>query len=271
MEQALDQAYEWVTLYGLKVIGAIVILIIGRFAAGLIKRVLSRVMTKANTDPAVISFAGSLSYFLVLTFAVLAALAKFGVQTTSFVAVLGAAGLAVGLALQGSLSNFAAGVLILVLKPFKIGDFVEIGGETGTVREIQLFTTTLSTGDNVKILIPNSQVLGRTIKNVTAFDTRRVDMVMGIGYDAPIGEAIEIMQQILADDERVLKDPAPVIAVNELADSSVNLVVRPWVNKSDYWAVKWDFTRQAKEAFDEAGIDIPYPQTVVHLNRAEEG
>ena len=269
MEGASQQVMFFITTYGIQVIGAIIILILGRIAAGIGRTLVKRFLGKAGTDPSIISFAGSLTYVLILTFTVLAALAKFGIQTASFVAILGAAGFAVGFALQGSLANFAAGVLILVLRPYRVGDVIEGGGVIGSVKEIQLFTTVLSTPDNIKIMVPNGKIFGDTIKNITAYDTRRVDMVMGIGYSSDIQKAWDVMADIMKADERILPDPAPQIAVSELADSSVNLVVRPWVKKEDYWGVKFDLTRKFKEAFDEAGIEIPFPQRVVHMTRAE--
>ena len=204
-------------------------------------------------------------YFLILTFAVLAALAKFGIQTASFVAILGAAGFAIGFALQGSLSNFAAGVLILVLRPFKVGDYIDGAGVAGTVKEIKLFTTVLATPDNIKIMVPNGKLFGDTIKNISAFDTRRVDIVIGIGYTSDIQKAYDVLMDLMNEDTRVLSDPPANVAVSELADSSVNFVVRPWVKKEDYWGVKFDLTRRIKEAFDENGIEIPFPQQVVHM------
>jgi small conductance mechanosensitive channel len=211
-----------------------------------------------------VSFFGHFAYFVVIMFVVLAALAKFGIQTASFVAILGAAGFAVGFALQGSLSNFAAGVMILAFRPFKIGDYVDAGGIAGTVKEIQLFTTILATPDNVKVIAPNGAVFGSTNKNFSGYDTRRVDLVIGIGYDSPINKAKEIMEEIIRNDSRTLDDPPMQIAVAELADSSVNFVVRMWVKKEDYWGVKFDTTQAIKEAFDQAGIEIPFPQTVIH-------
>jgi small conductance mechanosensitive channel len=265
MDTAADQVMTFITVYGMKVVGAVIILILGRFFAGLIKNFLKRVLGKSNADPAIISFVGSLSYIAVITFAVLAALAKFGVQTASFVAVIGAAGFAIGFALQGSLANFAAGVLILVLRPFRVGDFIQGAGEAGTVKKIDLFVTEMATPDNIQILIPNGKLFGDIIRNVSGYETRRVDMVIGIGYDSSIQKAIEVMTALLKEDERVLEDPAPMIAVSELADSSVNFVVRPWVKSGDYWGFKFDFTRRVKEAFDENGIEIPFPQRVVHM------
>ncbi|MDY6951088.1 MAG: mechanosensitive ion channel [Thermodesulfobacteriota bacterium] len=267
--EVVDQLLIFVTTYGLKTIGAIVILILGRIAAGIGRRIVRRLLERAKTDPSVISFVGSLTFALILTFAVLAALAKFGIQTASFVAVLGAAGFAVGFALQGSLANFAAGVLILVLRPYRVDDFIEAAGVAGSVKEIQLFTTVLATPDNVKIMVPNGKIFGDVIKNVSGFDTRRVDLVMGIGYGSDIQKAHDVMTSIISEDPRILTDPAPQIAVSELADSSVNFVVRPWVKATDYWAVRFDLTRKIKEAFDEGGIEIPFPQQVVHMMPAE--
>ena len=198
-------------------------------------------------------------------FAVLAALAKFGIQTASFVAILGAAGFAVGFALQGSLANFAAGVLILVLRPFRVGDFIDAAGVAGNVKEIQLFTTIIATPDNIKIMVPNGKIFGDVIKNITGYDTRRIDLVIGIGYSSDIQKAYDVMMSLIKGDSRILADPAPQIAVSELADSSVNFVVRPWVNRGDYWDVKFDLTRKIKEEFDKNDIEIPFPQRVVHM------
>lgn len=268
MQPAVDQLTIFITTYGLKIIGAIIILILGRIAAGIGRSICRKVLEKTKTDTAIVSFVGSLAYVIILVFAVLAALAKFGIQTTSFVAVLGAAGFAIGFALQGSLANFAAGVLILVLRPFKVGDYIEGAGVAGTVKDIELFTTIISTVDNVKIIVPNGKLFGDVIKNVSGYDTRRVDLVIGIGYGSSIQKAYEVVKKILDDDERVLSDPAPQIAVSELADSSVNLVVRPWVKSGDYWDTKFDLTRRIKEAFDENGIEIPFPQVVMHSAQA---
>jgi len=264
MEKILDQIGPLFYTYSLQVVGAIIILIAGWIAAGLAKKFVKRLLIKAKTDEAVVSFVGHISYFLILTFTVLAALAKFGVQTASFVAVLGAAGLAIGLALQSTLANFAAGVLILILKPFRVGDNIEGAGVAGTVKEIELFTTVLSTVDNIKILIPNAKLFGDVIKNISGYDSRRIDLVIGIGYGSPIGKAVEILGALIKEDARILSDPTPQIAVSDLADSSVNLVFRPWVRKEDYWDVRFDLIRKIKESFDRNGIEIPFPQRVVH-------
>jgi small conductance mechanosensitive channel len=265
MDNVVIQLTVFITTYGLKIIGAILILILGRIAAGIGRRIVEKALEKSRTDPAVISFVGNLTYFLILIFAVLAALAKFGIQTASFVAILGAAGFAIGFALQGSLANFAAGVLILVLRPFKVGDYIDSAGVAGSVREIQLFTTVLATPDNIKIMVPNGKIFGDTIKNISAYDTRRIDLVIGIGYSSDIQKTYDIIMNLIKEDNRILSDPAPQIAVSELADSSVNFVVRPWVKKENYWDVRFDLTRKIKETFDKNGIEIPFPQQVVHM------
>jgi small conductance mechanosensitive channel len=264
-QEILDQLLQFGTDYGLKIIGAVIILILGRIAAGIVRKLIKKALERANTDPAIVSFAGSLVYILILTFATLAALAKFGIQTASFVAILGAAGFAVGFALQGSLGNFASGVLILVFRPFRIGDFIDAAGVTGTVKDIHLFTTLLATPDNVQIIVPNGKLYGDIIKNYSANDTRRVDMVIGIGYGSSMKKAAELMEGLIKADERILTDPAPTIAVAELADSSVNFIVRPWVKKEDYWTVKFDLTEKIKETFDANDIEIPFPQHSIHM------
>ena len=264
MNSTVDQLQVFVATYGLKILGALVILLVGRIAAGLGSRLLRRALEKAKTDPAICSFVASVTYALILTFAVLAALANFGIQTASFIAVLGAAGFAVGFALQGSLANFAAGVLILLFRPFKVGDFIMAAGEAGTVKEIDLLSTTMATPDNVKITVPNGKLFGDIIKNYSGYDTRRIDLVIGIGYGSDMQKAYEVIDTVLKADQRVLADPAPQIAVSELGDSSVNFVVRPWVATADYWTTRFDLTRKIKEAFDANGIEIPFPQRVVH-------
>jgi len=265
MENVLSRLVELLTIYGLKVVGAIIILIIGRVVAGFVRKVIRRVLRRSNVDESIVGFAGSLVYALVIAFAVVASLSKFGVETTSMVAVLGAAGFAIGFALQGSLSNFAAGVMILIFRPFRVGDFINAAGIAGTVKEISLFNTIISTPDNVKVIVPNGKVSGDIIKNYSGFDTRRIDLTVGIGYGSPIEKAISIINEIVKEDSRILPDPAPQIAVSELADSSVNLVVRPWVRKEDYWSVRFDLMKKIKEKFDENGIEIPFPQQVVHV------
>lgn len=247
------------------VVAAIAIFIIGRIIAGIVGGAVRRAMQHAKSDPALIGFISSIARTLVLVFVVLASLRQLGVPTESAVAIVGAAGLAIAFALQGSLGNFAAGVMILIFKPFGLGDYVNAGGEAGTVVEIGIFTTTLKTPDNQKVIVPNGQITGGSITNVTAFDTRRIDLVVGVSYSDHLGQTKEILERILTGHEKVLKDPAPVVAVSELGDSSVNFVARPWVNTSDYWVVRWELTKQIKEALDEAGISIPFPQRDVHL------
>lgn len=265
MEGVLENLTGIATIYGLKIIGAIAILIVGRIAAGIIRNLVGNLLTKAKTDESIISFTKSFVFIIIMVFAVIATLAKFGVQTASFVAILGAAGFAVGFALQGSLGNFASGILILVFKPFKVGDYIDAAGVAGTVKEIRIFNSVLATPDNIKIIVPNGNIYGGVIKNITGYDIRRVDMVIGIGYTSSIEKAYAIIERIIKEDQRVLSDPAPQIAVAELADSSVNFVARPWVKREDYWGVKFDITRKVKEEFDANGIEIPFPQRTVHM------
>ena len=265
VEQVTAVSVDLLTKWGLKVVGAIALLIVGRMVAGLLRKLTRRAMKRAEVDATLIPFLSSLVYYLALTVVVIAVLGLFGIQTTSLVAILGAAGLAVGLALQGTLSHFASGIMLLIFRPFRVGDVVEVGGTTGKVQEIGIFTTTLTSPDNIKITVPNSQVYGSTIKNMNGYDTRRVDMVMGVSYDDDLGVAMETMSRVVREDSRVLTDPEPQIAVAELADSSVNFVVRPWCRAEDYWNVKFDLTRQLKEELEAAGCSIPYPQRDLHL------
>lgn len=265
METLIPKMMEWGTVYGFKVIAALVILILGRWVAKLIEKIIHRMMEKRNVDPTIITFTSNLTYIALLAFVVLAALGKLGIQTTSFIAVLGAAGLAIGLALQGSLSNFAAGFLLIVFRPFRVGDFIEGAGVLGVVEKIQIFTTQLKTADNKTIIIPNAKLTDDNIVNWSIKGTRRVDLVMGIGYGDDIDKAKSVISGVLGEDSRILKDPAPMVAVSELADSSVNFVVRPWVKSEDYWGVYFDLTEKIKKRFDAEGISIPYPQRDVHV------
>ena len=265
VSQLWTQVQDLVAAWGLKVIAAIAIFIIGRWIAQGVRRVVRRVMEKAEVDPIIIGFTASIAYIALLAFVVIAALGQLGIQTTSFIAILGAAGLAIGLALQGSLANFAAGFLMIIFRPFKVGDFIEGAGVAGVVEAIQIFTTTLKTGDNKLIIIPNAKLSGDNIINYSAQETRRVDMTVGVAYDADLSRVKEILKEIVSKDERVLSDPEPMIAVAELADSSVNLVVRAWVKTADYWGVKFDATETIKKRFDEEGIGIPFPQRDIHI------
>jgi len=255
--------------YGTALIMAAVIFILGRWVAGMVTRMTKLAMGRAKLDATLVSFLGNLVYGLLLAFVVIAALSQLGVETTALAAIFAAAGLAIGLALQGSLANFAAGVLLIAFRPFKVGDFVEMAGTAGVVEEVNIFTTHLRTGDNKAIIVPNAAVTGGIITNYSAKDTRRVDMVFGIGYDDDIKAAKQLLTRLVEADERILKDPAPTIAVAELGESSVDFVVRPWVKADDYWAVKFDLTETVKQEFDSAGISIPYPQRDVHVREAK--
>lgn len=266
----LEHLMTLTSTWGLRVIGAIALLIVGRVVAGAVRRGARRVMERAQADPTLIPFVSSMSYYLVLAFVMIAVLGIFGIPTASFVAVLGAAGLAIGLALQGTLSNFAAGVMLLVFRPFKVGDLVEVGGELGKVVAIGIFTTTMNSLDNKRIIQPNSQVFSGTIINYDGNDTRRVDMVMGISYGDDIGVAIECIERIVTAHPAVLAEPAPQIAVSNLGDSSVDLIVRPWCTPADYWTVYFDLTRKMKEELEAAGCSIPFPQRDVHLFRQHD-
>jgi small conductance mechanosensitive channel len=265
-EELVQTVVTLISAWGLRVIGALAVLIVGRIIAGSIRRATQRALERAEVDAVLVPFLANGVYYLTLVVVVIAVLSLFGIETTSLIAVLGAAGLAVGLALQGTLSNFASGVMLLIFRPFKVGDYVEVAGTGGSVQEVGIFSTTLHSPDNVKITIPNSAVYGETIKNYSANDTRRNDLVIGISYGDDIARAVETISQVLAADSRVLDDPAPTVAVGELADSSVNLVVRPWCAGSDYWPLRFDLTRKLKEELEAAGCSIPYPQQDVYLH-----
>ncbi|MEJ2003570.1 MAG: mechanosensitive ion channel [Cyclobacteriaceae bacterium] len=244
---------------------ALLVFVIGLPVIRMITGAASRIMKKRNVDESLQPFLKSLLKNTLLVLLIITALSMLGVEMTSFVAIIGAAGLAVGLALQGTLQNFAGGVIILLLRPFKVGDYIVGAGEGGTVKEIQIFNTILNTPDNVRVTVPNGKLSNDNIKNYSAEATRRVDMVFGIGYSDDIKKAQNLLKEILTNDERVLKDPAPMVVVGELADSSVNFNVRPWVKGSDYWDVYFDIHQKVKEEFDANGISIPFPQRDVHL------
>ena len=263
---AYDEIIQIVTTYGLDVLGAIVILILGMMFAGWARRATLRALSKVSSlDETLRVFFSSIVKYLIVIFVILAVLNQFGVQTTSLIALLGAAGLAVGLALQGTLSNVAAGVMLLIFRPFKVGDYIDAGGQAGTVRELGLFLTQLDTPDNVRICVPNGSVWGSAIQNYSFNSTRRVDFVVGISYSDDINKAISAINDVLTGDERTHSDPEPMIAVTELADSSVNLVARVWVNSGNYWPVKFDLTKAIKERLDADGISIPFPQRDIHM------
>ena len=253
--------------WGINIVLAIVIFVVGRLAAKIVVRLARKLLIHARIDDILIDFVCSILNTAFLLFVIIASLDQLGVDTTSLIALLAAAGLAVGLALQGSLQNFASGVMLIVFRPFKAGDFVEAGGVAGTVEKISIFSTQMKTGDNREVIVPNGKIYGDTITNFSARDTRRIDMVFGIGYEDDLRKARDILRNLVDNDERVLKDPETLVAVSELADSSVNFVVRPWVKSSDYWAVKFDLTENIKLAFDENNISIPYPQMDVHVSK----
>lgn len=259
----------YVIPWGLNILFAILIFIIGKYLVGVITRLVKKLMEKAHMDKILVNFIGSIIKSVLLLFVVIASLDQLGVNTTSLIALIGAAGLAIGLALQGSLQNLASGVMLIVFRPFKDGDFVEAGGTMGVVEEIGIFTTKMRTGDNKEVIVPNGQIFGGIITNYSKRDTRRVDMVFGIGYGDDILKAKQVITGIIEADERILKDPAPLIAVGELADSSVNFNVRPWVKSGDYWSVYFDLNEKIKLAFDTNGISIPFPQMDVHLEKAD--
>lgn len=265
MEDILDKIYEYIATYGLSVLAAVVIFIVGRWIAKLISKLVGKGMTKAKVEKTLVNFVQNLCYIALLVFVIIAALSKLGIQTASFIAIVGAAGLAVGLALQGSLANFASGVLMLIFKPFKVGDFIEVAGAKGTVKQIQIFNTILASPDNVRVIIPNAQVTGGNIMNYTVNGTRRVDLVVGVSYEDDLKKAQKVIERVLAEDDRILKDPPATVAVSELGDSSVNFVVRPWIKAADYWNVYFDVTAQVKLSLDKNGISIPYPQHDIHM------
>ena len=271
MESTADQAVQTivalVSTWGLRVAGAIAVLVIGRILCGVARKAVRQTLESRRVDASLVPFISNFIYFVLLTALVISVLGIFGIETTSLIAILGTAGLAIGLALQGTLSNFSSGVMLLLFRPFRVGDYVDAAGVAGTVSEIGLFATTLNTPDNVRIIVPNSSVYGATIKNFSANETRRNDFVLGISYNDDISRALEVVTSIISKDTRVLADPEPTVAVSELADSSVNLVVRPWCQKEDYWPLRYDLVRRFKEELEQSGCSIPYPQHDVHVHR----
>lgn len=263
----METLISYGVIYGLKIAGSLFIFIIGKKIASFLTTLVIKIMYKSNIDETIAKFFSSIIYGLLLAVVVLAALSNLGVNTTSFVAILGAASLAVGLAFKDTFSNIGAGVLIIFFRPFKIGDFIQASGESGVVEEINLFSVMMKTGDNKQIIIPNSSVVGSNITNFSAKDTRRVDFVFGIGYDDDLKLAKSTLEEIISTDERVLKDPATLVAVSELADSSVNFIVRVWVKSEDYWGVYFDTLEKVKLTFDEKNISIPYPQIDIHQQK----
>jgi len=267
MENYTNLIGEWAVLYGTRIIGAIAILVIGRIVVGILTGIIRRLMTKSKADETLTKFVVSLAKIALMTFVFIAALGALGVETTSIIAVVGAAGLAIGFALQGSLANFAAGVMLIIFRPFKAGDFVDAGGSMGSVEEISIFNTIFKTPDNKVVIVPNGNIVSGNITNFSAEEKRRIDLVFGIGYDDDLKKAKQVLQQIIAADNRILTDPEPTIGVLELADSSVNFAVRPWVKTADYWDVYFDLTEKVKLTFDEMGISIPFPQSDIHVHQ----
>ena len=270
LQMIWQKVVEYSALYGVNIVAACAIFFIGRILARVIANLIEKVMVKARIDQTLVSFVKNLAYMAMIVFVALAAISKLGVETTSLIAMLGAAGLAVGLALQGSLANFAAGVLLVIFKPFKIGDVVEIDGRVGTVKEIHIFNTIIHSLDNQRLIIPNAKVTGDTIVNLSGVEKRRIDLVFGISYEDSMQTAKEALEAVVAADPRVLKDPKPTIAVSELADSSVNLVCRPWVAPADYWDVYFSVIEKGKLELEKRGITIPFPQRDVHMYQSKE-
>lgn len=264
----IAKLYELVLVYGVQLLTGVAIFFIGRWASKIAARFARTAMEKAKLDKTLVSFVGNLLYYALLGFTIIAAMGQMGIETTSFAAAIAAAGLAVGLALQGSLSNFASGVMIVVFRPFKVGDFIEAAGATGTVDGLNILSTTLKTPDNKVIIIPNKNIMGGNITNFSARDTRRIDLVFSIGYDDDIKAAKKILEKLVKADKRILDDPAPMISVMELAANSVDFAVRPWVKSSDLWATRCDLIEAVKLEFDKAGISIPFPQRDVHIYEA---
>jgi len=260
---------QYVIPWTLRVLIALAIWFIGKWIAGKVTDGVKRLMSKTGMDQMLVQFLGNILYALLLIAVLIAALDHLGLQTTSLLAIFGAAGLAVGLALKDSLSNFSSGVMLILFRPFKVGDFIEAAGTSGVVEEVRIFSTMVRSGDNRQIIIPNGQIYGDIIINVSAKPTRRIDLVFGIGYDDDIKKAKQVIADIMDQDERILQDPAPAIALGELADNSVNFNVRPWVKAADYWPVRADLLENIKLAFDANGISIPYPQRDVHLHEVK--
>jgi len=269
MKNILSENSEILSLYlipwGIKIAAAILIFVVGRWVSKLLVRSVVRLMEKSNVDESLRKFSGNIIGAALTVFILIAAIEQLGVDTTSIMAVFAAAGLAVGLALKDSLSNFSAGVMLIVFKPFKLGDLISAGGATGVVEEIQIFNTIIRTGDNQEIIIPNSHIYGGSITNMTARGTRRIDLVVGIGYDDKIDRAKQLLEEIVLKNDLVLSEPAPTIMVLELGESSIDFAVRPWVKTENYWIVRADLLQRIKEKFDEHGISIPYPQRDMHM------
>ncbi len=263
-----DNIVEIIAGYAFSLLMALLVFLIGKWVARRVTNLLVTVLRKVNgMDETLVKFLENIVYYILMIVVILTAVSELGIETTSFMAILGAAGLAIGLALQGSLGNFASGVMIILFKPFKVGDVITAAGVTGSVKEVSIFNTIMITPDNQKVIVPNAAITSGSITNINANATRRVDLVVGIGYDDDIKKAKTVLNSIVESDQRVLKEKGITVAVSELADSSVNFVVRAWVNTPDYWGVKFDLTENIKVTFDKEGISIPYPQQDLHLHK----
>lgn len=267
VEVLVTKLQEWLVQFGLQIIAAIIILLIGIQVAKVSRNLVKKTLQRTKVDNTLISFAGNSVYVAVLSIVTIVVLGQIGVKTASLIALLGSAGIAIGLALQGSLSNIASGIMLVIFRPFRVGDYIEGGGTAGIVREIQIFNTILTSPDNCRIVVPNSKFFENSITNYSAEDTRRIDLVFGVGYGDDIQQVKQLLTEILAEDQRILKDPAPTIGLLELADSSVNFAVRPWVKTADYWDVYFSLQETVKQRFDAAGINIPFPQRDLHVHQ----
>lgn len=271
MEMNLQYIWTVATTYALKLVAAFLIFFIGRWLAKRLADLVTRLLERQNVEITLVNFLKNIIFYTLLTAIVIAALGQLGINTTSFLTVIGAAGLAIGLALKDSLGNFSAGVLLILFRPFKVGDFITTCGVSGTVKEISILNTEMFTPDNQKVIVPNSSIMGNVITNVTANPTRRIDLVIGISYTDDISKAKEALWQIINDDPRIIREPKTDVAVEALAESSIQLVVRPWVNTGDYWPVRFDLIEKIKKEFDRTGISIPFPQQDVHLFVEKQG
>jgi small conductance mechanosensitive channel len=269
VEAMVAKLQEWLVDASIDLIAAIVILLIGIKIAKLSRNLIQKALEKTHVDSTLISFAGNSIYVAVLALVTIVVLGQIGVKTASLIALLGSAGIAIGLALQGSLSNIASGIMLVIFRPFRVGDYIEGGGTAGIVKEIQIFNTILSSPDNRRIFVPNSKFFENSITNYSAENTRRIDLIFGVGYEDNIQTVKQLLTEILAEDKRILREPSPTIGLLELADSSVNFAVRPWVKSSDYWDVYFSLQETVKQRFDAAGINIPFPQQDIHIHQVE--
>jgi len=263
--EIIDSILPYIKQYGMPAIWALVIFVVGRIAARIATNIIGKLMRTSRIDETLVKFCQSMTYIALMAFVALAVLDKLGVETTSFAAIIAAAGLAIGLSLQGTLGNLAAGVMLVLFRPFKVGDFVDAGGVSGIIEEIQIFSTQMRSGDNKQIIVPNGQIISSTITNYSTKATRRIDLVIGVGYDDDLKKVRAVLENILANNEAVLQEPEPTIGLLELGDSSVNFAVRPWVKTADYWPTLFALQEEIKVRFDNEGISIPFPQRDLHI------